>query len=525
MKPSFCLISEPWIPCLKPAGEVQELGLQETLCRAHEISEVSDPSPPVTASLYRLLLAVLHRVFGPRNSGEWKRLWEAGEFGRGQLDEYFSQWRHRFDLFDEERPFYQVAGMDDKLLKSVANLAPQCSSGNNAALFDHTLDETQVEVESSIAARLLLVQQGFALGGLCGTETGRVAAQAAPLVAGAVILAMGKTLFETLMLNLVVYDCESDKPLPCRDDAPAWEQDNATSPEVRRPDGYLDYLTWQSRRLWLRPQPTAAGGWHVSQVIVTNAREFPKDYFLHEDPMLAYGRREKAPPGQDPWPALRFRENRALWRDSLALLQSIPDQRQRPAILDHLGERIEEGVLGQEARLDLAAIGLCSNQAKMFFWRHERQPLPVRYLSNPELVEHLRGCLEATEQVEADLRAAVWRLAEEVLAPGDRTADKEAVRTAMAGLGTVGAYWSMLEPRFHRLVADLAERPAEADDISKQWLSDVCQEARRQLDNTARGLQHSGRMLRATTSAQRLLNSRLHKFATPTEEVSHAAAE
>lgn len=526
MKPSFCLISQPWIPCLMPTiGKAQELGLLETLCRAHEISELSDPSPPVTACLYRLLLAILHRNFGPASSHEWKRLWEAGQFDRVRLEAYFDEWRHRFDLFDSERPFYQVAGMDEKLLKSVANLAPQCTSGNNAALFDHTLDDTPVSLQLPVAARLLLVQQGFALGGLCGAESGRVSTTAAPLVTGVVILATGSTLFETLMLNLVIYAPDANRPFTCRDDAPAWEQDQPATPDVRRPLGYLDYLTWQSRRLWLRPEMGDENDWQVTQAIVTNGREFPKDYFLHEDPMMSYGRREKAPPDQDPWPALRFREDRALWRDSLALLQSVADQRQRPAVLDHVNNRIEEGMLRREARLDLTAIGLCSNQAKMIFWRHERQPLPLRYLADPALLDHLGQCLAVAEQVASDLQAALWRLAEEMLAPGDRTADKEAVRSAMEAFGTLGDYWSTLEPDFHRLVGDLADRPTEGETISLGWVSGVCRVARRLLDGTVNGLQPSGRVLRAANSAQRVLGSRLHKFAISTEEVSHEAAE
>ena len=62
---SFNLIDEPWIPCLRPDGTTIALGLRETLLQAHELREIRGDTPLETAALHRLLLAILHRVFGP----------------------------------------------------------------------------------------------------------------------------------------------------------------------------------------------------------------------------------------------------------------------------------------------------------------------------------------------------------------------------------------------------------------------------------------------------------------------------
>ena len=77
--------------------------------QAHEWREIRGDTPLETASLHRLLLAVLHRVFGPKSTRAWKSLWGREQFDRGMLDEYLHQPKihQRFDLFDSEKPFYQ----------------------------------------------------------------------------------------------------------------------------------------------------------------------------------------------------------------------------------------------------------------------------------------------------------------------------------------------------------------------------------------------------------------------------------
>ena len=91
--PAFNLLDEPWIPCVfLGSGALQELGLRDTLVRAHEIRAIVDPSPLVTVALHRLLLAVLHRVFGPLNAAAWARLWE-----QERLDECVEEMKRLLD--------------------------------------------------------------------------------------------------------------------------------------------------------------------------------------------------------------------------------------------------------------------------------------------------------------------------------------------------------------------------------------------------------------------------------------------
>lgn len=111
MSYSFNLLERPWIPCLTRQGAAVPLSLRETLARAHELLNITHESPLVGVSVMRLVLAVLHRVYGPRDAAAWATLWRSPSFDMVALDGYFDQWRGRFDLFDAERPFYQDASI------------------------------------------------------------------------------------------------------------------------------------------------------------------------------------------------------------------------------------------------------------------------------------------------------------------------------------------------------------------------------------------------------------------------------
>ncbi|MEW6211862.1 MAG: type I-E CRISPR-associated protein Cse1/CasA, partial [Acidobacteriota bacterium] len=102
---AFNLIDEKWIPCVMTSGEYMEMGIKDVLTKAHLVRELFDPSPLVTAALHRLLLAILHRIFGPPDFNTWKALWKQREWDGETLTEYLQKWHRRFYLFDEEHPF------------------------------------------------------------------------------------------------------------------------------------------------------------------------------------------------------------------------------------------------------------------------------------------------------------------------------------------------------------------------------------------------------------------------------------
>lgn len=163
---SFNLLDKPWIPCIQMDGRMAELSLRETLKRAHELRSIQGDSPLETASLYRLLLAVIHSVLhGPKNKSEWAGLWDAKQFDMTRFDKYFDKWHTNFDLFDKEHPFYQVKSNKEGREKTSNDVLPDVASATNATLFSHATDENNIVLSPAKAARTLLVMQTFSVAG------------------------------------------------------------------------------------------------------------------------------------------------------------------------------------------------------------------------------------------------------------------------------------------------------------------------------------------------------------------------
>lgn len=509
---SFDLTREPWIPCVMQDGEFKELGLYEALTEAQNIREISDHSPLVTASLHRLLVTILHRLFGPATIDEWADMWEAGHFDSAAIGEYLGKWRHRFDLFDAERPFYQTPGMPAKMLTTVGRLAPEVVSGNNPVLFDHNLDDHPTAITPAEAALLAVAYQAFATGGLCSGELHAVSAKSAPLTTTAVIQLQGQTLHQTLMLNLSAYGGQTERCFPTiGEDLPAWEQSQPASIETRAPHGYLDYLTWQSRRLWLEPSVNQDGSIQVAHIMAADGRRFPEDY-LARDPMAAYIKRRNAPARQEPWYALRLREDRSLWRDSTALLQSVSDVQERPALMDWIATLINKRIIDAYTTWTASVLGLCSDRANIKFWRHEQQPIPFRYLVDDELVRCLGEAVDVAEAVSGDLRSALWGLAFNILKSNEENdPGTDVVRSLSETFAARDIYWATLEPEFWSLFARMADTNIDRDEALTDWAGNiVAKTAFSAFDATANGLERSARTLRAAVLGRRTLGRKMY---------------
>lgn len=468
---SFDLVDRQWIPCIRNGGTRDELSLSRTLAEAHNLREIHTYSPLETAALYRFLLAVLHRVFGPKNRAGWVQLWEARQFDATSLDEYLDEWkqRRRFDLFDDKHPFYQIA--DETTLGKPGNLNKMIhhvASGVTATLFDHHLDTSRncVTCTPAEAARILLATQSFALGYQKFTD--------APCAKGAVFFVQGETLFQTLMLNLVRYPDEGVMPSDT-DDSPTWEMDDPFEPERSIPKGYLDYLTWQNRRIKLLPEHTSRG------IVVRKTAWAPGLRLDNEvlDPMKHYRKSEEG------WSVLSFSDDKALWRDSATLFQLSNTEDRTLKMLGWVSLLTRHQATALSPVYRLMALGMAKYRAKVEFLRSELTPLPLDYLKEErgKLVSRLSQALEAAEKVGVQLRSAVFTLARLILKPA--TTDKDLEKkpgkeetnriTSLAdSWGVERYYWSGLELHFHRLVKDLPNDSLAALD---EWHEQLCRAA------------------------------------------------
>ena len=511
-------------------GGRQLLGIREVLARAPDVAEIRGDSPLVIAALHRLLLAILHRNFPVEDPGQWASLWKRKAWDGTVLDEYLDRWCHRFNLFDGERPFYQVAGLDLDKGGSSARLLFQAD--NNPTLFSHLSTPAPPELTPAEAARLLVGFMAFDVGGTKTSERGQESAKAAPLNKGAVILPRGGNLFETLMLSLCRYVPEDGDHWDFhRDrDLPAWERDSETRPEDRAPDGYLDLLTWQSRRIRLQPEPGEAGRTVVKNVVIMKGYQPPEDFDLHgRETMLAFKRNPRARSDNDPWPAATFTRDRALWRDSFVLMHSAGGDSQPPEVLNWLSELVAEDVLPRDAVLPVDAFGLNSSQSKVFFWRHERFPVPLRYLADRNLVDSLKTALELTEETAQGLGGVVWTMAKNVLAPDQRDVDRNSVRTLVNHLGAEQAYWSRLEEPFQLFMQELAgdrnEHGEYGDRAIPAWKATLRTTLRNAFQEATQGMERSPRALRAVAIAERYVGAVIRRHLADQEGSSGDATE
>jgi CRISPR system Cascade subunit CasA len=534
--PTFNLVDEAWIPCVMVDGDaVREFSLSQTLLQSPDIREILDPSPVVTLALHRLLLAIVHRVFGPEDTSQWHSLWKGGIDSQRVLS-YFDRWHERFDLFDDHHPFYQSPSLDFEYERSIALLVPEmASSANSATLFDHTLDASLPPAQS---ARYLIAFQSFAVGGLISLERGQNPAlykfaDAAPLTRAAVCLVKGANLFETLMLNLHRMSPSDDEPFECSpDDAPVWERSEDIKAGDRMPAGYLDLLTWPSRRVRLRPRCGRDGSVSVETVVIMKGNQFPDGWSSHgKETMVAFKKNSKPGKGQDPWPPLGFREDKSSWRNSLALLQSVKEDQDRPKTIDWLHDLVLEGALDRRAVFPLDVYGVSTDKALVRFWRHERLLLPLVYLDDADLLSVLKDGLDLAESVgrlfsggfvtitteggPKKVPSPLLKLAAVALSPLDDTkADPKAVGELLDHLAPGRPYWSRLETPFKRFMVKLAEEKAEnkPERAFGEWVGALHDSAASAFREAILGLEGTARTLRAVAIAEREFNRRLRQL-------------
>ncbi len=333
---TYNLLEERWIPCTMRDGTATPESISTVLEHAHERIEITTSSPVVTIALHRLLLAVIHRALrpqsaaaGPADAVEWEKLWQRGAFDMTVIGGYLDSQRAYFDLFDTVRPFYQDPTLDVQYARSVTSLTHEMTT-DGAILFDHTTPADNAAFTPAQAARYLVAYHAFALGGRVTFEKGQNgdifgSADAGPLTKGAPILVQGDTLFQTLMLNLVRYDRTDDEPFTMSpDDLPVWERTVPTRAEDRLPLGYLDFLTWQSRRIRLYPETGESGEIVVHRVTAMKGYQFPElgSRFTRET-MLAFRVNARATKKEDPYPAVALQRERSVWRDSNALFFAV----------------------------------------------------------------------------------------------------------------------------------------------------------------------------------------------------------
>ena len=543
----FNLLEEPWLPVMPRDGtQVEEVSLTGLLCHARRYRCLAGSTPTMTAALYRMVLALIHRVYGPESLSRWGELWRAENgFPGRELAAYAAAYGDRFDLFDARRPFFQCPALAAKKASSTAQLVAYRAAGIGRTLFDHTTAAESPALPPAEAARWLITAQMYDTGGL-KTEYTKIKGSKAGLgnrFACAVV--EGQTLYETLLLNTVIYDPAAEQPwMTTGRDRPVWEAGEPPDPEPdeRPPHGWTDLLTWPSRRILLKNGPDSQDAL-ITGVVLTPGTRLKAD-LADVELMAAFSRpwlkgNRRGPLGpvllQDVtgvWrhsrdlllaadPLWRSTSARRAWRrDSSMPIPAGEPERRRPVPLDHIAALADEALIPDTAVYTLRVVGqqLRPRKAATHAWYEEAIPAPVALIrAADERVGHLIG--QATT-LAADLGAALGEMQRSYHRAAGGTADstdrkrEDAVPTILEI-----EYWPCLAAPFTGFLRELGEAVANGDSEQAaldRWSTEAAQVA----DSAARTWlhaipRHDRMLLQAVTcheDYQRARQSRIRIF-------------
>jgi CRISPR system Cascade subunit CasA len=455
---SFNLTLENWIPVVNQNWQRQEVSLIKLFEVWETLREIQADNPPTTLAIYRFLLAILHRAYqGPTDEAHWEEIRD--DNGKKAIA-YLHEKQDCFDLLHPERPFMQDATLTDDMAAEIYQ-AYAVHGNNTSTVFCHEHQWSGGSLPIEAAARLALRLHWFDVG---GRKTGSsVSAGVIPTMDAANVLVRGKTLKETLLLNLMHYNPTQGMPSVVNgDDLPAWERKNQPAVE-RIPAGYIDYLTFQWRRVRLFFENGQA-----VKVAFHGGDRLPKDVSPTQwECGIAYAKTKKG------IFTVRLNLSRSLWRDSAAFLQS-SDAGSCPRIIEWLAVLQDEDLI--DDRLTLQVIGLTVDNAKPLGWTSEQLSAPIAYLKERPLWEALVGALRVAEEHQQIFRSfqgsPYHALAKELNHPDAGSFAKS--------LDGESRYWARLDQKFQPLLIELVDDKnvggmgtTYGDQVLLKWLKTV----------------------------------------------------
>lgn len=468
----FDLASEPWIPCQRLGGEVVEKGILDACRSAHELSGVRGDVPTQTFALMRLLIAVLHGAFeGPLDLETWESLWRNPELPGDSIADYLARHQDRFDLLHPSTPFFQVAGLCTAK-GEMSELSKLVADVPNGVPFFSTRLGGDLSLSFAEAARWVVHCQAFDPSGIKSGAVGDdrvkggkgypIGVAWSGLLGG--VLLEGRTLKETLLLNLIAADFAAQPRDPSAD-RPAWERDALGPAESRAADGPagpVDLYTWQSRRILL-----GTTGDRVSSVLIANGDKLTPQNMFRLEPHTAWRRSEaqEKKPGVTGTVYMPREHNpdRAIWRGLASLLpaassrqRSVGAQALSPGVLEWLGHLSTEEVIPKDLPVRVRAVGMIYGSNSSVVDDIVDDTLSLRAILAEQGADRLVGVVQsAVRDAEAAARA-VGGLAGDLVAAagGDGIGARSRVLESV---------FALLDPRFRDWLSTLG---AESDELN-----------------------------------------------------------
>ena len=433
-RPSFSLISQPWIPCLRADGAVKEYSLLDVFKEAKQLKAIATELPITDFALLRLCLAIIYAAHRDKtlDTELWAEWFEEGLPVDG-IERYLDEHSDYFDLFHPETPFFQVANLrnskDERfgLERLILDVPP------NKPFMTTRIGEGLESISYSEGARALVTLQSFDVAGI---KTGAVGD---PRVKGGRgygigfgwsgrlggVFFEGVNLHDTFMLNLAgTHPGNGDR---WRDDAPAWETfhwDAGDAQAAVNPDleatGPQALYTWQSRRVRLFPEDGA-----IKHVMVAQGDPLPTRDKHGLEPMSGWEninatKKTRKPLGTVYMPQTHD-PTRMLWRDVGTFLPtgrgntSVEERFKSPESLEWLSSLYNNEMLPREYPVRLHGIGLTygpkpSSVEEMYDDVVSGQ-LATFASASPHVKQAINNAIEASEQAVLALRNLAANLA------------------------------------------------------------------------------------------------------------------
>ncbi|MET9611710.1 type I-E CRISPR-associated protein Cse1/CasA [Kitasatospora indigofera] len=429
--PEYNLVDEPWLTLRPVGGEPPvQTSLSEALARADEFEGVLvEFSSQLPALLRQVLLPVVVDALGaPRNLQEQGlRLARTGfsDEDKHSIQDYLLTYRARFDLFDADAPFGQAAGLRTAKdeTKGSAALVATAASGNNVPLFASRSDADPLNLTPAQATHWLLHTQCWDTAAIKTGAAGDAQVKAGkttgnptgPLGQLGVVLPVGRTLYDTLMLNIPhTHPTKVGKPQWTRDpQGPQWVP--------RAAEGLLDLWTWQARRIRLIPHEDAAGT-RVARVVISAGDRLTAT--PEWEPHTAWAFTAPAKKNLTTLPERRPRrhvQGKAAWRGLEALLAPVREDKpgafESSVLLDQINALQDDGHLPADYPLQIETFGTVygTQSSVVEDVIHDAIPMPLLALRQDsdahdlllEVAEQAEKLAWAVNNLSADLRRAV----------------------------------------------------------------------------------------------------------------------
>jgi len=161
---------------------------------------------------------------------------------------------------------------------------------------------------------------------------------------------------------------------------------------------------------------------------------------------------------------------------------------------------------------------MSKKQAKVYFFRQEQLPVPLVYLSTPELVRHLHDALQITGAVAFELvqTARLMGMYRQLSQFNERAWQKEwqglninaksSINDWIAHTGMERAYWSRLDIPFQSFIVALTRDQVEAQ---TEWYRQLRAAAWAAFDQAANAVGNDGRSFKAVVRGRSYLSYRL----------------